>query len=209
VEGVEGAPFARQMNRYTPIDASSRGALPISLLRGSTAGLLTRVFRISERVKANPVTMPLFEAMFPFASRKEYFHLFGRRGLAEAQVIVPDHRIEGFLGELEERLLRERPPSVMISMKRFRGTPRLLCFEGDGICVTLDFARDAATNRFLGAFDEMCVAAGGLPNVIKDSRIPMETVRRCYPGYQEFCDRLDGYDPERLFRSELSKRLGI
>jgi decaprenylphospho-beta-D-ribofuranose 2-oxidase len=206
---VEGAPFPRAMKRYRPIDASSRGAILFPLLHGSTAGLLTRFFRVSERVKPNPVTMPLFDAMFPFASRKEYFLLYGRRGLAEAQVIVPDDRIDGFLEELEERLRRERPSSVMISMKRFRGTPRLLCFEGNGICVTLDFARDGATNRFLTAFDEMCAAAGALPNVIKDSRISKETVRRCYPGYEEFRERLSAYDRERLFRSELSRRLDI
>jgi decaprenylphospho-beta-D-ribofuranose 2-oxidase len=206
---MEGTPFPTPMKRYRSIDSSSRGALPLPLLRGSTAFLLTRFFRTAERFKPSTVSMPLFDAMFPFASRKEYFLLFGRRGLAEAQAIVPDHQIEGFLEELERRLRRERPPLVMISMKRFRGTPRLLCFEGNGICLTLDFARDEATASFLGAFDEMCIGAGALPNVIKDSRIGRETVRRCYPGYEEFRERLHAHDPERLFRSELSQRLRI
>ena len=206
---VEGAPFPKSRKRYRTIDASSRGAIPLSLLGGATAGLLTRFFWTTERLKSKTVTMPLFDAMFPFASRKEYFLLFGRRGLAEAQVIVPDDEAEGFLAELERRLRRERPPSVMISMKRFRGMQRLLSFEGDGVCVTIDFARDDATSRFLAAFDEMCITAGALPNVIKDSRISRETVERCYPDYKEFRERLRAYDPERLFRSELSQRLGI
>ncbi len=206
---VDGTPFPKSVKPYRPIDAGSRGALPISLLGGVSAGFLTRFFWTSERLKSATVRMPLFEAMFPFARRSEYFLLFGRRGLAEAQVIVPDGQIEGFLDELERRLGRDQPPSVMISMKRFRGTPRLLCFEGNGICLTLDFARDDATEKFLRAFDEMCVDAGALPNVIKDSRIPRETVRRCYPEYEEFRERLNAYDPERLFRSELSQRLGI
>jgi decaprenylphospho-beta-D-ribofuranose 2-oxidase len=206
---VEGAPFPKSIARYRAIDASSRAAFPLPLLSGATAGLLTRFFWTTERLKPATVTMPLFDAMFPFASRKEYFLLFGRRGLAEAQVIVPEDQAEGFLAELERKLRRERPPSVMISMKRFRGTQRLLRFEGDGICLTLDFARDDAVARFLAAFDEMCVDAGALPNVIKDSRISRDTVRRCYPGYEEFRERLHAYDPERLFRSELSQRLGI
>ena len=75
--------------------------------------------------------------------------------------------------------------------------------------MTIDFARSSATTKFLGAFDEMCVAAGALPNLIKDSRIPLDIVRRCYPGYEEFRDRIHAHDPERLFQSELSQRLGL
>jgi hypothetical protein len=97
----------------------------------------------------------------------------------------------------------------MLSIKLFRGESQLLRFEGNGVCVTIDFARSAATTRFLGAFDALCIAAGALPNLIKDSRLPLETVRRCYPGYEEFRDRVHAYDPERRFRSELSERLGI
>jgi hypothetical protein len=155
------------------------------------------------------VNVPLFDAMFPFARRAEYFRLFGGRGLAEAQVIVPDDRIEDFLDEIERRLLRERPGSVMISMKLFRGKPRLVSFEGNGVCVTLDFARTEATSNFLRALDEICVANRALPNIIKDSRLPRDTVRRCYPGYQEFRERLHAHDSERLFQSELSQRLGF
>jgi len=208
-EIVPGAPYPEVRRPYRRIDAVSRGALPLSLLHRSTAGLLTRCFWTTERLKSGTVNVPLFDALFPFARRSEYFRLFGRPGLAEAQVIVPDHQIEGFLDEIERQVHRELPGSVMISMKLFRGTPRLVCFEGNGVCVTLDFARTDATSSFLRALDEMCVATGALPNVIKDSRLPMDTVRRCYPGYQEFRERLHAHDPERLFRSELSQRLGF
>jgi decaprenylphospho-beta-D-ribofuranose 2-oxidase len=204
-----GKPYPTARRRYRRIDAATRRNFPLSLLRDSTARLLTWGFWATERFKRRTIDMPLFDAIFPFARRSEYFLLFGRRGLAEAQVIVPDAQIEGFLGELQALLLRERPGSVMISMKLFRGEPRLLCFEGSGVCVTIDFARSSATTKFLGVFDEMCVTAGALPNLIKDSRIPLEVVRRCYPGYEEFRDRIQTHDPERLFRSELSQRLGL
>jgi decaprenylphospho-beta-D-ribofuranose 2-oxidase len=208
-EILPGAPYPDVTRRYRRIDAGSRGALPLSLFHGPTAGVLTRCFWTAERLKSRTVNVPLFDAMFPFARRAEYFRLFGGRGLAEAQVIVPDDRIEDFLDEIERRLLRERPGSVMISMKLFRGKPRLVSFEGNGVCVTLDFARTEATSNFLRALDEICVANRALPNIIKDSRLPRDTVRRCYPGYQEFRERLHAHDSERLFQSELSQRLGF
>ncbi len=205
---LPGTPYSA-VRRYRGIDADTRGSVPFSLLGGSTSRLLTSGFRAAERFKSRTSDMPLFDAMFPFARRSDYFLLFGRRGLVEAQVIVAGSRIEAFLAELETLLLRMGPSSVMISMKLFRGEPRLLRFEGNGVCVTVDFSRSAATTKFLGRFDEMCAAAGALPNLIKDSRIPLATVRRCYPGYEEFRDRILAHDPERRFRSELSERLGI
>jgi decaprenylphospho-beta-D-ribofuranose 2-oxidase len=205
---LPGTPYAAH-RAYRPIDAGTRRLLPLPLLGGATSRLLTGGFRTTERWKARTVELPLFDAMFPFARRSEYFLLFGRRGLAEAQVLVPGAGVEGFLDELARLLRRTNAGSVMLSIKLFRGEPRLLRFEGDGVCVTIDFARSAATGRFLEAFDELCVAAGALPNPIKDSRLPRKTVRRCYPGYEEFRERLRAHDPDRRFRSELSERLGL
>jgi decaprenylphospho-beta-D-ribofuranose 2-oxidase len=204
-----GTPYPARRRRYRGIDATSRRRLPFALLRGATSPLLTWGFRTTERLKASTTALPLFEAMFPFARRSEYFLLFGRAGLAEAQVIVPETNAETFLSELERLLARVGASSVMISMKLFRGEPRLLRFEGTGVCVTVDFARSTTTDAFLPRFDELCVAAGALPNLIKDSRIPLDTVRRCYPGYEEFRQRVRAHDPDRLFRSELSQRLAI
>ncbi len=206
---LPGTPYPAARRRYRGIDAATRGRFPVALLRGPTSLLLTSGFRATERLKSRTSNMPLFDAMFPLARRSEYFLLFGRRGLAETQVIVADSQIEAFLGELEALLLRTGAGSVMISMKLFRGERRLLRFEANGVCVTVDLARSAATASFLGAFDEMCAEAGALPNLIKDSRIPLATVRRCYPAYEEFRDRIRAHDPERRFRSELSERLGI
>jgi hypothetical protein len=84
--------------------------------------------------------------MFPFARRSEYFLLFGRPGLAEAQVIVPDTHAETFLGELQRLLGRTDASSMMISMKLFRGEPALLRFEGTGVCVAVGLGRSASTS---------------------------------------------------------------
>jgi decaprenylphospho-beta-D-ribofuranose 2-oxidase len=153
--------------------------------------------------------MPLFEAMFPFARRGEYFLLFGRRGLAEYQALVPHGSIEVFLKDLQREVVRLRPPMVMLSMKLFRGSPHFLRFEGDGVCVTADLVRSPDGLAVLPVLDRLTTAAGGIPNIIKDSRLPVAVVRRCYPEYERFREKLRVYDPERRFRSELSERLEL
>jgi decaprenylphospho-beta-D-ribofuranose 2-oxidase len=97
----------------------------------------------------------------------------------------------------------------MLALRLFRGEQRLLRFEGDGLCLTLDLARSARGVAFLERLDELTAAVGGLPNLIKDSRLPAAVVRRCYPEYERFSDELRRFDPARLFQSELSMRLGL
>jgi len=160
-------------------------------------------------MKPASVDMPLLDAMFPFARRGEYFLLFGRRGLAEYQVLVANQAIEGFLTELQRQALAQKPPGVLVSMKLFRGDPCLLRFEGDGVCITLNVARSPAGLKFLSFMDELTTAFEAIPHIIKDSRLPADVVRKCYPEYDMFRERLRAQDPDRVFRSELSGRLGL
>jgi decaprenylphospho-beta-D-ribofuranose 2-oxidase len=194
---------------YRKLAAASRGRWLLPVWGPLTTRLLAGGFRRAQAMKPETTEMPLFEAMFPFARRREYFLLFGRRGLAEYQVLVPHPAIRAFLQDLEREVLRTRPPVVMLSMKLFRGNQRFLRFEGDGVCFTLDLVRSPAGLAFLPVLDRLTAAAGGIPHIIKDSRLPAAVVRQCYSEYERFREKLVAHDPERLFRSELSERLEL
>ncbi|HVA24303.1 MAG TPA: FAD-binding oxidoreductase [Chloroflexota bacterium] len=191
------------------LTAATRGAVPVSLLTRITGQALTSAFWRLESSRPSQSELPLFEALFPFARRSAYFRLYGRRGLAESQILVPNREIGGFLSDLRRELFKRQPPSLMMSLKRFEGNQRLLTFDGEGVCVTIDFMRTSGALEFLAVLDRMAMAVGGIPNIIKDSRLPQHVVRACYPEYAHFCHRLLDYDPDRVFRSELSQRLGL
>ncbi len=158
-----GPPPIRAVFPYRRLEAASRGRLPVSIWGRPTAPLLTGAFRRLEAMKRERVEMPLFEAMFPFARRGEYFLLFGRRGLAEYQALVPHGGIDAFLKDLEREVVRLRPPMVMLSMKLFRGSQRFLGFEGDGVCLTADLVRSPDGLGFLTVLDRLTTTAGGPP----------------------------------------------
>lgn len=195
--------------RYRRLTAEGRGRLGVSLWNRATTRLLGAGFRWAEERRPRRVELPLFDAMFPFARRGEYFLLYGRRGLAEYQSLVPHAAVDGFLRELEREVLRLRPPLVMSSMKLFRGERRLVRFESDGVCVTVNLVRSPEGVAFLSVLDRLTLDAGALPHIVKDSRLPRDVVSRAYPGYEEFRERRRAHDPEALFRSELSTRLGL
>jgi decaprenylphospho-beta-D-ribofuranose 2-oxidase len=194
---------------YRRLTAASRARWPVSVWGRLTAPLLTAGFRALEGRKPPRRAAPLFDAMFPFAARGDYFRLFGRRGLAEVQLLVPAAAADGVLAELERQILRAGAPALMVSLKLFRGDPGLLRFEGDGVCLTLDLVRSPRGLAFLPVLDELAIAAGALPHIVKDSRLPGPVVRKCYPEFERFRERLHVHDPARLFRSELSRRLEL
>ena len=194
---------------YRRLTAANGPRLRAPLWNRGTSRLLGTAFRISEGLKPARVEMPLFDAMFPFAKRGEYFRLYGRRGLAEYQALVPHAGASDFLSALEREVLRLRPPVVMASLKLFRGEPKLLRFEADGVCVTLDLVRSAEGLSFLEVLDRLTLEHGALPHIVKDSRLPAAVVARSYSGYAEFRERRRELDPSGSFRSELSARLEL
>lgn len=194
---------------YRVLTAANRGRLPFSLFGRLTTPLITNGYRLLEAMKPALVKLPIFDALFPFARRSEYFLLYGRRGLAEHQAVIPNCSINDYLKELQKRLLRVRAPAVMLSMKLFKGTQRFLNFEDNGVCVTIDLQRSVDGLRFLTFLDELTATAGGIPNIIKDSRLTAHVVNSCYREYEKFQLKLHEFDPDRVFQSELSRRLSL
>ena len=194
---------------YRVLTAGARARLPFSLWNTASARVFASGYWHLERRRREVTTSNLFDAIFPFARRSAYFRLFGRPGLVEYQVIVPLDGVESFLAELRHLLLSAPVPSVLLSMKVFAGEPRLLRFERDGVCLTLNLERNAATLDLLARLDELSIDTRALPNIIKDSRIPLRVVRACYAEYERFRQELAAFDSRRRFRSELSERLAL
>ncbi len=195
--------------RYRRLTARSRAWLGVPLWSRSTSRLLGTGFRALEGLRPSRSEMPLFDALFPFARRGEYFLLYGRRGLVEYQSLVPHAAAASFVAELEREVRRARPPLVMASLKLFRGEKRFVRFEADGVCFTFDLVGSSEGSAFLERLDRMTLDAGGLPHIVKDSRLPAGVVARSYAGYEEFREKRRAYDPTARFRSALSARLDL
>jgi decaprenylphospho-beta-D-ribofuranose 2-oxidase len=202
-------PAAAAVPSYRRLTAASRARLPLPLWSRASSRALGAGFGALERVRAGRREQPLFDALFPFARRGAYLRLYGRRGLAEHQSLVPHAAAGEFLKRLEREVLAARPPLVMASLKLFRGEPRFVRFESDGVCVTLDLVRSADGLSFMERLDRLLLDCGGLPHLIKDSRLPAAVAARAYPGYHEFRERRRAHDPEGRFRSALQERLEL
>ncbi len=185
------------------------GRLPIALWGGPMTPLVNGAFRALNRLQPQRRREALFDSLFPFARSSTYFRLFGPRGLMESQILVRVSDADHFLAELESRIRKHRPPAIFISLKMMRGEESYLRFERHSLCVTVNMIRNSAGYDFSSALDELTERFGGLPSIIKDSRLPKAVAEKCYAGIGAFRTELRAFDPARRFRSELSRRLDL
>jgi decaprenylphospho-beta-D-ribofuranose 2-oxidase len=210
---VYGAEFTEGGGTPAPhfraVDSGNRGRFRIQALNGWTIGSFNYAYETSQRLSPRTKKLELYDFLFPVANKVFYFELFGRRGFHEYQLIVPTARFAEAMDAIGERIARDRVGVTLASCKLFRGEQSLLRFDGSGICLAIDIPRNSGSERFLRFLDEVAIRTGSTPNILKDSRIARETVEATYPQYGEFRRRLHAFDPKRLYRSELSERLGL
>lgn len=154
-------------------------------------------------------TLPLFEVLFPFASRPEYFHAYGPKGFIEHQVLIPFENVEPYLSTFEALVRKHRQICGLATLKVFSGRRKLLRYNGEGISLALHVGASSAANDFIGALDVLNAKMNAITNLIKDSRIVAKTVMAQYPEYSVFRNRLHEFDPARLFVSSISQRLDL
>ena len=195
--------------KWHRITAASRGRGLPPLLNSMSARPFNRLFGLAQSLGPRRRSIGLFEFLFPVARKVVYFHLFGRRGFHEMQWIVPAAAAGELVRELPRLLQRRRAPITLASCKLFRGTPSLVRFDGEGLCIALDFPRSPDSEGLASELDRLGGDLGVIPNLVKDSRIPARVAEAGLPGMTEFRQRLERWDPDRLFRSDLSERLGL
>ena len=203
-------PRGRPPGRLRAIDAARRARLGLPLLNRLTTRGFNQVYERVQAMGPAATEVDLFDMLFPIARKAVYYYLFGARGFHEYQVIIPPDAVDTVAAELR-RFLRTNPVPISLgSCKLFRGTQSQLRFDGTGLCLTLNFPRDTGGERFARWLDGLLVReAGGLPNIVKDSRLSREIVRHSFPNYDAFRDELSRFDPKRIYRSEVSERLGL
>lgn len=197
--------FKLPHSRFSP---ETRARLPLSLLNPMSVRMVNTAYFWSLRRSGDTVAT-LAEALYPTRANELYLSLFGRRGLHECQTIIPHAKLAEFVARLRDHAMRAGACIALAVAKPFNGTSDLIRFDGSGISLAIETPRSASTERLLPEIDHLVVGVGGRPNIIKDSRLPRSIFEATYTDCDRFRMVLRQWDPKRLFRSELSERLGL
>jgi decaprenylphospho-beta-D-ribofuranose 2-oxidase len=184
--------------------------VPGGLINRRTVTLLNEAwFRKAPRRRTGEIQR-IGQFFHPLDGVRNWNRMYGPAGFRQYQFVVPFEAGDVVRRSLE-RISALRAPSFVTVLKRFgAGDPGPLSFPMPGWTLALDFpARTPWLSQLLGELDEMVVGAGGRLYLAKDSRIPAGLMSAMYPRLGEFRRLRGQLDPDGVFGSDLSRRLGL
>ncbi len=183
------------------------GRLPIGLMNRWTIRAINAAYMYRHR---RPKRAEGFAAsIFPIHGNELYFTLFGKAGFHEYQAILPAGELAHYVEAMRVAAERFGACVTLGILKLFDGKPTFLRFDGRGVSLAIEVRRDRTSLQFLEALDAALISLGGRPNLIKDSRLPRWVFEETCPEADRFRHIRREWDRKRLFRSEMSERLGL
>jgi FAD/FMN-containing dehydrogenase len=158
------------------------------------------------------VRLERFDRFFyPLDAVRRWNRLYGRRGFAQYQLILPPHSARQGLIEALQTLQREGAASFLSVIKRFGDEGEgLLSFPRPGVTLTLDLPNTGEPlRRLAGRLDELVLRHGGRVYLAKDALLSPAAFAAMYPRLGEFRRLKAALDPGGRFSSSQARRLGI
>jgi decaprenylphospho-beta-D-ribofuranose 2-oxidase len=148
--------------------------------------------------------------LYPLDSLADWNRIYGKRGFHQFQAVVPDDGARDAVRKMLETVAAGGNASFLAVLKTLGGEGQgYLSFTMRGVTLALDIPNAPGALELLASLERIARDAGGRIYLAKDSAQSAQTFRATYPRLAEFEAVLAERDPDGVFASDLSRRLGI
>lgn len=199
-----------------PLGLPTKGklAVPFEMPSFTINPLTTKVFNevfYSKGNKDNFTHITDYDTYFyPLDGIHHWNRVYGKKGMVQYQFVIPPEGAYDGLVRILEKISEHKLPSFLTVLKYFGGGDKgLMSFPMEGYTLALDFPVTDRVFPILDELDEVILELGGRIYLTKDARMKAEVFSQGYPKLGEFRKIKERLDPQRMFQSMQSKRLGL
>jgi FAD/FMN-containing dehydrogenase len=135
--------------------------------------------------------------------------VYGRRGLAQFQCVIPLAQAEQGLRALLYAIASARAGAFLAVLKRFGTQSSRFSFPLEGYTLALDFPVNKKTLALMELLDSITVEHGGRFYLAKDSRMSRDVFQQSEPRAQDYLSFREAQLASKAFASSQSERLGL
>lgn len=190
-------------SRSVPIDA------PPGLLNRFTVGAFNRLYYWNGARQAGDRLVDWDSYFYPLDAILGWNRIYGRRGFAQFQCVLPLESSKAGLTALLTAIARAGSGSFLAVLKRFGPQTGRISFPMPGYTLALDFPVSRRTLALLDTLDRITVDHGGRFYLAKDARLSAETLGRADPRWRDFATMRQTAGLRPVFRSGQSERLDL
>lgn len=204
---------ARQRRRPYDIPVRRRKRVPFDApgfaLNRMTIKAFNSVYHAVNARKAGVSYVDWDSYFYPLDAVLEWNRIYGRRGFAQYQVVVPLASARDGLTALLGAISDAGMGSFLAVLKRLGAQDSPLSFPMEGYTLALDFPASPAALALLERLDQITLAHGGRYYLAKDARVAADVLHKADPRMADYKTWREGEGMTPAFASAQSERVGI
>jgi FAD/FMN-containing dehydrogenase len=161
-------------------------------------------------VQNSPKALVHYEKFFfPLDAINNWNKGYGKRGFIQYQFVIPEKDGRENLLKILTKITKSGCSPFLNVLKKMGKGQGILSFPFEGYTLAIDFPVTKRLIPFTRELDQHVLEAGGRIYLGKDALLTKEMFQMMYPQHKEWLNIKKKYDPENVFTSNISRRLGL